>query len=248
MKKIILRNVMLKIPAIDIIDGKVVRLSKGEYDSVVHYENSPFEQAKIYSDLGFDWIHIVDLSGSKDGKINTIKILEEIKTKTNLKIEFGGGIRSKGDVLQLNQLGVDGIIIGSLSLTDKQEFESIFDDVNPSKVVIAADVLDYQVRIKGWTQNTFVHLYDHIEYCSNLGIDIFLCTDIAVDGMLTGPSYELYENTLAKYPNIKLTASGGVSSMKDIVKLNELSLRGVVIGKAIYENKINLKELAEIAL
>jgi phosphoribosylformimino-5-aminoimidazole carboxamide ribotide isomerase len=239
---------MLKIPAIDIIDGKVVRLSKGEYDSIVSYNKTPLEQAKIYNDFGFEWLHIVDLSGSKNGKINTIKIIEEIKNKTNLKIEFGGGIRTKVDVVELNKLGVDGIIIGSLSITDKKEFESIFTEVIPDKIIIASDVLDYQIRIKGWTENSNVNLFDHIEYCNKLGIDNYLCTDIAVDGMLTGPNYNLYKSILVKYPKIKLTASGGVSSIHDIIKLAELPIRGVVIGKAIYENKINLEELAKLAV
>ena len=239
---------MLIIPAIDIIDGKVVRLSKGEYNSVVSYNKSPIEQAKIYDDLGFEWLHIVDLSGSKDGNINTINILKDIKNQTNLKIEFGGGIRSKADVVNLNTIGVDGIIIGSLSVTNKKEFESIFLDILASKIIIAADVLDYQIRIKGWTENSNINLYEHIEYCSKLGVDNYLCTDIAVDGMLTGPNFGLYEEKMKKNPQIKLTASGGVSSINDIFSLAELPLRGAIVGKAIYENKINLKELAKLAM
>ncbi|MCP5062643.1 MAG: 1-(5-phosphoribosyl)-5-[(5-phosphoribosylamino)methylideneamino]imidazole-4-carboxamide isomerase, partial [Ignavibacteriae bacterium] len=165
---------MLIIPAIDIIDGEVVRLSKGKYESKVSYNKTPLEQAKIYNDLGFEWLHVVDLSGSKDGKINTIKIIEEIKNQTNLKLEFGGGIRSKHNVVSLNNIGVDGIIIGSLSITNKDEFESIFNDVDASKIIIAADILDYEIRIKGWTENSNVHLYDHIKYCSGLGIENYL--------------------------------------------------------------------------
>ncbi|MEE9430382.1 MAG: 1-(5-phosphoribosyl)-5-[(5-phosphoribosylamino)methylideneamino]imidazole-4-carboxamide isomerase [Melioribacteraceae bacterium] len=239
---------MLIIPAIDIIDGEVVRLSKGKYDSKVSYDKTPLEQAKIYNDLGFEWLHVVDLSGSRDGNINTLKIIEEIKNNTNLKLEFGGGIRSKQDVVSLNDIGVDGIIIGSMSITNHDEFESIFTDVETNKIIIATDVLDYEIRIKGWTENSNVHLYDHISYCSSLGIKNYLCTDIAVDGMLTGPNYDLYKSTIEKYPKIKLTASGGVSKIEDVIKLKELPVRGIVIGKAIYENKINLKELAELAV
>lgn len=239
---------MLIIPAIDLIDGKVVRLSKGKYSSVVTYDKSPLEQAKIYDELGFKWLHLVDLSGSKDGKISTKKIIEDIKKETSLKIEFGGGIRSKQNVAELNNLDVDGIIIGSLSVTDKKEFESILNDIDPNKIIVAADVLDYKIRIKGWTENANIHLFDHIKYCNSLGICDFLCTDIAVDGMLTGPSIQLYNEILEKFNQIKLTASGGVSSINDIFKLAEFPLRGIVIGKAIYENKINLGELARIAL
>lgn len=239
---------MLIIPAIDIIDGEVVRLSKGKYESKVSYDKSPLEQAIIYNDLGFEWLHIVDLSGSKDGNINTKKIVEEIKSKTKLKLEFGGGIRFKKDVVSLINIGVDGVIIGSLTITNKNEFESIFNDISPDKIIIAADVLDYKIRIKGWTENSNVHLFDHIEYCSNLGVNNFLCTDIAVDGMLTGPNYNLYNATIKKYPEIILTASGGVSCIDDIKKLHGMPIRGIVLGKAIYENKINLKELAKIAM
>lgn len=239
---------MLKIPAIDIIDGQVVRLSKGQYDSVIKYDLSPLEQAIIYDELGFEWLHVVDLSGSKDGKINTKQIITDIKNQTNLKLEFGGGIRSKHDVMILNDLGVDGIIIGSLSVTDNKEFESIFDDIDPNKIIIASDILDYKIRIKGWTEDSDVHLYDHIKYCGGLGIDNYLCTDIAVDGMLTGPNINLYKEIINKFPDIKLTASGGVSSIEDVIYLSSLPIRGVVIGKAIYENKIDIKELAEIAL
>ncbi len=234
------------IPAIDIIDGEVVRLSKGKYESKVSYDKSPLEQAKLYNDFGFKWLHIVDLSGSKDGKINTIKIIEKIGKETNLNLEFGGGIRTKQDVNDLINIGIDKVIIGSMSITNKAMFESIFEDVKPDKIIVAADVLDFKIRIKGWTEDSNVHLFDHIKYCKQLGIENYLCTDIAVDGMLTGPNIDLYKTTLEKFPDIKLTASGGVSNIEDVKKLIKFSVRGIVVGKAIYENKIDLKELAKL--
>ena len=234
------------IPAIDIIDGEVVRLSKGKYESKVSYDKSPLEQAKIYNDFGFKWLHIVDLSGSKDGKINTIKIIEKIRKETNLNLEFGGGIRTKQDVNNLLNMGIDKVIIGSMSITNKAMFESIFEDIKPDKIIVAADVLDFKIRIKGWTEDSNVHLFDHIKYCKQLGIENYLCTDIAVDGMLTGPNIDLYKTTLEKFPDIKLTASGGVSNLEDVKMLIKLSVRGIVIGKAIYENKIDLKELVKL--
>ncbi len=237
---------MYIIPAIDIIDGEVVRLSKGKYESKISYDKSPLEQAKLYDDFGFKWLHIVDLSGSKDGKINTIKIIEKIGKETNLNLEFGGGIRTKQDVNDLINIGIDKVIIGSMSITNKAMFESIFEDVKPDKIIIAADVLDFNIRIKGWTEDSNVHLFDHIKYCKQLGIENYLCTDIAVDGMLTGPNIDLYKTTLEKFPDIKLTASGGVGNIEDVKKLTQLSVRGIVIGKAIYENKIDLKELAKL--
>ncbi|MDX1700829.1 MAG: 1-(5-phosphoribosyl)-5-[(5-phosphoribosylamino)methylideneamino]imidazole-4-carboxamide isomerase [Melioribacteraceae bacterium] len=236
------------IPAIDIIEGDVVRLSKGEFNSVVKYEKSPLEQGKIYDDHGFEWLHMVDLSGSKEGKIYTRKIIEDIKSSTNLRLEFGGGVRSEETVKELIGIGVDGVIIGSLSITDKNEFESIMSKIDPSKIIIAADVLNYFIQIKGWTENSQVHLFEHIKYCCDLGVSNFLCTDISVDGMLTGPNKDLYEETLSEFPTIQLTASGGISNLNDIMELRKLSLRGVVVGKAIYENKINLKDLSKIAL
>lgn len=239
---------MLIIPAIDIIDGEVVRLSKGEFDSVIKYGKSPVEQACIYDDLGFEWLHIVDLTGSKEGRINTLKIIEGIKKVTKLKIEFGGGIRDKNIVSELIDMGVDKIVIGSLSITNKNEFQSIFSIIDPDRIMIAADILDYHIRIKGWTEETNVHLFDHIKFCNQCGIENFLCTDISVDGMLTGPNINLYNMILKKFPKIKLTASGGVGCIDDIYKLQKLPLRGVVVGKAIYEDKINLKELSKIAV
>jgi len=234
------------IPAIDIIDGEVVRLSKGKYESKISYDKSPLEQAKLYNDFGFKWLHIVDLSGSKDGKINTIKIIEKIGKETNLNLEFGGGIRTKQDVNDLINIGIDKVIIGSMSITNKAMFESIFEDIKPDKIIVAADVLDFKIRIKGWTEDSNVHLFDHIKYCKQLGIENYLCTDIAVDGMLTGPNIDLYKTTLEKFPDIKLTASGGVSNLEDVKMLIKLSVRGIVIGKAIYENKIDLKELVKL--
>lgn len=235
---------MIPIPAIDIIDGKIVRLTKGKFNTVKEYKNTPLEQSKFYESKNFPWLHLVDLSGSKDGKIETLKIIKEIKNTTNLKIEFGGGIRTKDDVKRLIDLGVDLVIIGSLSIINKSEFESILNNINPSRIMIAADVLDMNIMVKGWTENSAVNIFDHIEYCSGLGIENYLCTDIAVDGMLTGPNIKLYDEVIKTYSNIKMTASGGVKDIDDVYQLNKMNLRGVVIGKAIYENKIKIEELA----
>ncbi len=237
---------MLIIPAIDIIDGKIVRLSQGRFESKSDYVNTPLDQAKIFEDNGFKWIHIVDLLGSKNGKVQTLNIIEKIKTHTKLKIEFGGGIRSVEDVRFLESFGVNLIIVGSLAIINKTEFEKIFDFVDPQKILVAADVIDYQIQVKGWTENSNIHLFDHIEYCKNLGVNNFLCTDIRTDGMLSGTNKKLYENIFKKFNHINLTASGGVGCLEDIVELNNLNLRGVVVGKAIYENKINLKELSKL--
>ncbi len=235
---------MLIIPAIDILNDSVVRLEQGEFRSVTDYKISPVQQAVVYEELGFEWIHIVDLSGSKDGKINTFKILTEIKKKTNLRIEFGGGIRNIDDVTRLLDVPVDKLIVGSVSVSDKKEFENIILKAGGGRIIAAADVWDEHIQIKGWTQNSGINLYDHIAYCSNIGVKDFLVTDIKNDGLLTGPSFELYRKLRIKFPAIKMIASGGIRNMDDLNNLAQLGMQSAVIGKAIYEKKINLKELA----
>ena len=238
---------MLIIPAIDILQGKVVRLTKGDFNTAQIYGDSPLEQAKIYEKYGFVWVHIVDLTGSKDGYTSTIEILKSIKTETNVKIEFGGGVRNLEDVKNLLDLGVDKVILGSLPITDKNEFEMIIKNISKNNLIIASDVDNENVLVKGWQENTNINLYDHVQYCINMGIDTFLVTDIALDGLLTGPNYEMYKKLKDKFADIKVIASGGVSSLHDLIILKTANADAAVVGKAIYERKINLKELSLIA-
>ncbi|MBN1302724.1 MAG: 1-(5-phosphoribosyl)-5-[(5-phosphoribosylamino)methylideneamino]imidazole-4-carboxamide isomerase [Melioribacteraceae bacterium] len=237
---------MLVIPAIDIIGGNVVRLSKGQYDSAVKYNNTPMEHAKIYDDYGFEWLHVVDLIGSRNGNINVLDIIAEIKNGTKLKVELGGGIRTLQDVQRLISAGVDRVVIGSMSVIDKPEFEKVAGNITSEKLVVASDVLNNEIRVKGWTEDSGINLEDHIKYCSDLGIDMFLVTDIDKDGLLSGPSFKLYEGLLSKFPEMKLIASGGISKIGELKELSHLNCYAAVIGKAIYENKINLEELKEI--
>lgn len=237
---------MLIIPAIDILGGKVVRLSKGDFNQTSFYDFTPLELAQKYFSLGFEWIHIVDLLGSKEGRISIQNLLGEVKTATNLKIEFGGGIRNETQIEELVSLGIDRIVVGSLSITNKNLFESAVSKFSPGKFVAAIDVLNEKIFIKGWTEDSHVGLYQHIEYCSSLGIKTFLCTDISKDGTLKGPNIEMYKNIMMRFPKINVIASGGISSIDDIKKLDEENLYAAVVGKAIYENKINLEELVKI--
>jgi len=237
---------MIIIPAIDILENKIVRLRKGDFNQVEFYPNSPLEQAKFYESVGFEWLHIVDLNGSKTGIISVSEIILEIKSGTKLKIEFGGGIRSYDNVATLLALGIDRVIIGSLSIQDKNEFDKIIANAGADKIIVAADVKNEMIAIKGWTENTSVSIYEHIDYCKNKSINTFLCTDISTDGMLTGTNLILYNKLLKSYPDINLIASGGVKDINDVKALNDLNVFGVVIGKAIYENKIDLKELVKI--
>ncbi|MFA5805094.1 MAG: 1-(5-phosphoribosyl)-5-[(5-phosphoribosylamino)methylideneamino]imidazole-4-carboxamide isomerase [Melioribacteraceae bacterium] len=236
---------MLIIPAIDILDGKVVRLTKGDFATAKSYSEHPFDQAKVYDDFGFEQVHIVDLSGSKDGKISTIKIIDEIKRNTKLKIEFGGGIRSLDDASNLLSVGVNQIVIGSLPFVDRLEFEKIIKIIPPDKIIIAADTIRGKIVMKGWSENSALEISVYITQCKGYGLNNFLITDVDKDGMLEGPNFRLYQNLKDIFPDIFIIASGGMSNMDDLIRLDKLKCSAAVVGKAIYENKISLKELAE---
>ena len=239
---------MLVIPAIDIYDEKIVRLTKGDFDNITYYKNTPPQQAQLYESFGFKLVHVVDLTGSKTGKLTSLESVKKIKELSKLKMEFGGGIRDVKSVADIFSAGVDYAIIGSLSIKNKSEFELIVSEYSPSKIVSAIDVKDEKLRISGWTEETAISVYSHIEYCSKLGIQKYLCTDISKDGTLIGTNIDLYKKIMERFPQIKLIASGGVKNLEEIKMLNELKLYGVVVGKAIYEERIDLKELAEFAV
>lgn len=237
---------MLIIPAIDLYENKIVRLRKGDFNQITFYEQTPLEQAKEFEQHGFEWLHIVDLLGSKTGIISVERIIREVKKETKLKIEFGGGVRNLQTVSQLFEIGIDKVILGSISVKNKIEFEAIVKNFPPHNFIIAVDALDEKLAVSGWTEATTISVYEHIEYCLQFGLTHFLCTDISKDGMLTGTNVELYKNILARFPNINLIASGGIKDLGDVKKVKEINPYGVVIGKAIYENKIDLKELAQV--
>lgn len=236
---------MLIIPAIDILDGKVVRLMKGDFTTAKSYSDQPLDQAKVYDKCGFEWVHIVDLSGSKEGKISTVKVLEEIKQSTNLKIEFGGGIRSLEDASNLFSIGVDKIIIGSLPFVKRQEFERILYKFPKDKIIIAADTKRGEIVVKGWSENSNLEISAYLTQCREYGLNNFLITDIDKDGMLEGPNLRLYHSLKDLFKDIFLIASGGIHGMNDLIELDNLNCNAAVVGKAIYENKISLKELTE---
>ncbi|MCF8241735.1 MAG: 1-(5-phosphoribosyl)-5-[(5-phosphoribosylamino)methylideneamino]imidazole-4-carboxamide isomerase [Melioribacteraceae bacterium] len=238
---------MLIIPAIDIIDNKVVRLSEGDYDSKLFYKFSPLQQIEQFYDYGFRHIHIIDLIASKDDSISTLELLTEIKNTFNISIQFGGGIRDIKDIEQLVKIGVEKLIVGSLSITDKNLFEQCVQITGSDQLIVAVDSKDETVRIKGWKVDTGISIYNHIEYCQSLGLNNFLCTDISKDGMLGGTNTKLYKTIMQKFPDINLTASGGVSSINDLIELSNMNIHSVVVGKAIYENKISLEEIKNFA-
>jgi phosphoribosylformimino-5-aminoimidazole carboxamide ribotide isomerase len=236
---------MIIIPAIDIFQNRIVRLRKGEFDKINFYPNSPLQQAEIFYNHGFEWLHVVDLIGSKTGQISVKDLIIQIKSNTKLKIEFGGGIRNIKNAEELFSCGIDKIIIGSLSVQNKSEFEKIILKFGSDRIIIAADVINEKLVIKGWIEQTSITIFEHIEYCKTVGINTFLCTDVSTDGMLTGTNKVLYEKILQRELDINLIASGGIKDLEDVQAVKKLNVYGVVIGKAIYENKIDLKELAK---
>ena len=239
---------MLIIPAIDIYNNKIVRLKKGSFEDITYYKDSPLEMAKRFKELGFKIIHIVDLIGSKTGNFTTLETLNSIKEKTGLQIEFGGGVRNLESVNKLISSGVDNVIIGSLSIKNKKEFKLIVNKYSNDKIITAIDAENEIIKVSGWIEGTSISIYEHIEYCTSIGNKRFLCTDISKDGMLTGTNTDLYKKILKKFPSIELIASGGIKGIEEIKQLKNIGLFGVIVGKAIYEGKISLKELAEFAV
>jgi phosphoribosylformimino-5-aminoimidazole carboxamide ribotide isomerase len=239
---------MIIIPAIDILDGKVVRLKKGDFNKTTFYPVEPVELIKRYVDSGFNRIHLVDLSGAKNGSTDIYKLVKSIFRKVpGITIQFGGGIRSLRDAELLLDSGVKFLVTGSLSVLDKSEFEKILAFAGYENIIVAVDVQDHFLRIKGWTENTGITISSHISYCCAAGVNTFLCTDIRRDGMLSGPNLNLYNKIKKDHPGVQIIASGGVSRIEDIIKLKISGIFGVVAGKAILEDKIDLKELFQLA-
>jgi phosphoribosylformimino-5-aminoimidazole carboxamide ribotide isomerase len=238
---------MLALPAIDIYKGKVTRLLKGNFEDIKFYDGTPLDFAVKFDYIGLKWLHIVDLSGSVTGNISVIDQIQEIKSSTKLKIQFGGGIKTFISADNAFESGADRIVIGSISVTNKNEFEKICNKYGTEKIVVAADVNREMIYVKGWTENSRVSLFDHLNYCTSIGINYFLCTDISKDGTLNGPNIDLYRRILEKHTQINLIASGGISSIDDLIILSRSGVYASVIGKAIYENKITLEELEQFA-
>lgn len=237
---------MIKIiPAIDIINGHCVRLSQGDYQRITDYSESPAAMAENFEALGFKRLHVVDLDGARSGKVINIKALKEITSRTNLIVDFGGGIKSEEDLKNVLEAGASAVSIGSIAVSDPDIVSLWADSFGAEKFIISADVRDNIVRTNGWTKNSGITLNQLISRYRNKNIRRVLCTDISRDGMLCGSNIELYQTIMEQFPDCKLIASGGISSLDDIKKLDEAKIPAVVIGKAIYEQQINLEELAQ---
>lgn len=236
------------IPAIDIIDGKCVRLSKGDYSTKIIYNENPLEVAKSFENHGIEYLHLVDLDGAKSSSIVNYKIIEQIACKTNLKIDFGGGLKSDLDVKIAFESGATQITGGSIAIKNSELFEEWITFYGSEKVILGADALNEKVAVSGWLENSNVDLIPFVKGYQNKGIQYVICTDISKDGMLEGPSFELYSRILVEIHNIKLIASGGISTFEELPKLAEMGCEGTIIGKAIYEGRITLKQIENYIL
>lgn len=235
------------IPAIDIIDGKCVRLSQGDYNQKKVYNENPLEVALMFEDHGIKRLHLVDLDGAKAGNIVNYKVLETIATKTNLIIDFGGGLKSNEDLKIAFESGAQMITGGSIAVKNKDIFTSWIEKYGPEKIILGADVKDEMIAVSGWMETSDLGLLPFVKEYTNRGISKVICTDISKDGMLQGPATDLYKKILNQFPDLYLVASGGVSSLEDIDKLIEAKVPAVITGKAIYEGKIDLNQLQKYA-
>ena len=231
------------IPAIDIIEGKCVRLTKGEYSSQKTYSENPLEIAKQLEDIGVKRLHMVDLDGAKSKHIVNHKVLETIANSTSLKIDFGGGIKSDADVHTAFDSGASLVTIGSVASTSPELFMSWIDKYGTDKIILGADVRNGMISINGWKEDSQYSLFDFLDKYIVAGIINILCTEISRDGMLEGPATDLYKEIMQRYPNINLIASGGISCMKDIEVLDDNGIPSVVFGKVMYEERISMADI-----
>ena len=237
---------MTIIPAIDIINGKCVRLTKGDYAQKIVYNDHPVEVAKQFADAGLERLHIVDLDGAKAGKIINLDVLESIASATDLKIDFGGGVKNITDVGKIFDAGATMVTLGSIAVKHPELLEEWLIEFGADKFLIGADVLDENIKISGWLEDGGINIFDFISKMMGLGVSNIFCTDISKDGAMQGPSIELYKKIIATYPELNLTASGGVSNFEEVLLLKEIGCAGAIIGKAIYEGKITLEALKTI--
>ncbi len=237
---------MVIIPAIDIIDGKCVRLTKGDYSKQKIYNDNSLEIAKTFEDAGFLRLHVVDLDGARGGEIKNLKVLESIAANTNLVIDFGGGIKNINDVNNVFNAGAFIVTLGSIAVKQPEIVEEWLIEFGADKILIGADVLHEKIKINGWVNDGNITILEFIGKMLALGVRNIFCTDISKDGMMQGPSIDLYKKILNTFSEINFIASGGVNSIADVRQLKSIGCGGVIIGKAIYEGKISLHELSII--
>ncbi|MDD4515774.1 1-(5-phosphoribosyl)-5-[(5-phosphoribosylamino)methylideneamino]imidazole-4-carboxamide isomerase [Massilibacteroides sp.] len=236
-------NVIELIPAIDLIDGKCVRLTQGDYSSKKVYNEDPLEVAKMFEDHGITRLHLVDLDGARAGRVINYRVLERIATRTALIIDFGGGLKAEDDLEIVFESGAQMITGGSIAVDNPAEFESWLNKYGSEKIILGADAKNKKIAVNGWEETTELDLIPFIRDYYKKGITKVICTDISKDGMLEGPAIDLYKEIREEVEYVHIIASGGVSSIDDIEKLREAGIPSVIFGKAIYEGRIQLKEL-----
>lgn len=231
------------IPAIDLIEGKCVRLTQGDYGQKTIYNENPLEVAMQFQDAGLKRLHLVDLDGAKAKKVVNWKVLEKIATKTSLHVDFGGGVQSDEDLKAVFESGAKQVTGGSIAVKKPELFLNWISVYGGEKIILGADAKKEKVAVSGWEEGTEIWVYDFVENYVDKGVKYTISTDVAKDGLLQGPSFDLYKNLQDKCPDLKIIASGGISGLEDVEKLAEMNIYGVIIGKAIYENRIKLSEL-----
>lgn len=236
---------MIIIPAIDIIEGKAVRLTKGDYTQKKIYNIDPLEVAKMFEGAGIKRLHLVDLDGAKQKKIMNQKVLQKIASNTSLQIDFGGGVQSDHDIQIAFDSGAQQVTGGSIAVKNPELFESWLQHYGTEKIILGADVLNGKIAISGWQEDSAWELDAFLEKYIARSIKYVISTDVSKDGVLAGPATDLYADISSKFPSLEIIASGGVAEIQDIFELDKLPLHGVIVGKAIYENRISLKEIEE---
>jgi phosphoribosylformimino-5-aminoimidazole carboxamide ribotide isomerase len=236
------------IPAIDIIEGKCVRLTEGDYAQKKIYNEDPLEVAKAFEGIGLMRLHLVDLDGAKAGEVVNWKVLEKLANQTQLKIDFGGGIKTEVSLKTVLDTGATYATIGSLAVKSPEVFQEWIARFGAKVFMLGADVFEEKIAIGGWLEKTNITVFDFMKSYMQKGVKQIFCTDIQKDGKLQGPSIELYQKILDQFPDLQLIASGGVSSLDDLIQLEEIGCSAAIVGKAIYENKISINELASFNL
>lgn len=234
---------MLLVPSITVINGKTIRLTKGDFSKEKLYEDSPLDVARKFEDHGIKRIHLVDLEGAKAGRLINYPLLETISSYTDLKVNFSGGLHTDGDLNKAFESGADSVTTATIAVYNQDLFSSWLMSYGREKIALGADMYNGFIRVGGWQKDTKINLFDHISYFYERGLKYVKTTDISRDGALEGPSFELYSQIIERFPDICLFASGGVRSVDDLKKLQDVGVYGVVFGKAYYEGKIDLKDI-----
>lgn len=234
------------IPAIDIIDGKAVRLTQGDYAQKKIYHENPLDAARAFQDAGLTHLHLVDLDGAKQGKVVNWEVIQSITKNTSLRVDFGGGIKTTEEIDRLLTLGVQQVNLGSIAVKQPEKVTEWLERFGKKKIILSADVKNEMISINGWQHDSTINIIAFLRDYIQRGIEHVTCTDISTDGMLSGPNVELYKKVLLSFPQLNLIASGGVSKLEDLQELQTIGVDGVIVGKAIYEGKITLEQLATV--